>query len=155
MDILILSITMTIGAILIYIVSTRIFDYFLFRESKKEKNINPPINVTSTEKIKLLLEKDSVENINNIIDSLIKQAIDRYMILNVNFNKEAYLNEDAINELSLYAFGTVKDNMTPTVKELIGLIYDISTDEKMDEFIKLRIKIYVLAIVVKTNQVIE
>ena len=129
-----------------------IFTVILIIDLKRSKREPDKIIVDNTDKLNLLMQDKSLERINDIIEGLIKEAVDRYMILNVNFNTIAYINDASVNELELYAFGTVKSNMTPVMKEFIGLVYDISTEEKLDNFIKLRVKMYVLAIVVKTNQ---
>ncbi len=119
---------------------------------KSEKDV--VVEKDHTEEIKILLSDDKIiDKINNILYTMIKDASDRYMILNVNFNaSDAYLNQESIDELSKYIFGTVKGNMTPALRNLFGLIYDISTEEKLDKFIEINVKMHILDIIVKTNQ---
>lgn len=107
-----------------------------------------------TEDIKILLSDEKIiDKINNILYTMIKDASDRYMILNVNFNADdAYLKQETIEELSKYIFGTVKGNMTPALRGLFGLVYDISTEEKLDSLIDINIKMHILDLIVKTNQ---
>ena len=121
----------------------------LSRKNKKQVKEKPNYDL---EKAKVLLEEKSLDKINDFVDGLIKVAVDRYMIMKVNFNTDAYLNDESQRELSLYALGSVKENMTPAVRELIGLVQDISTEEKLNNYLELRIKMYILAVVVKTNQ---
>ena len=121
----------------------------LSRKNKKQTKEKPNYDL---EKAKVLLEEKSLDKINDFVDGLIKVAVDRYMIMKVNFNTDAYLNDESQRELSLYALGSVKENMTPAVRELIGLVQDISTEEKLNNYLELRIKMYILAVVVKTNQ---
>ena len=124
---------------------------------KKEETV-PTINpIDNTEKIKILLSKDSVENIDNLVDEIIKRAADRYMILKVNFkDKEAqYITEADADELSKYIFGSIKLDMTDTMRDTIGLAHNISTEKQFDDFFNLRIKMYVLAILVNNNQPIN
>ena len=121
----------------------------LSRKNKKQTKEKPNCDL---EKAKVLLEEKSLDKINDFVDGLIKVAVDRYMIMKVNFNTDAYLNDESQRELSLYALGSVKENMTPAVRELIGLVQDISTEEKLNNYLELRIKMYILAVVVKTNQ---
>ena len=132
------------------IVNIIILLYLVFLNKPKKQEIVKKDD--NTEKIKLLLENKSLEKINDVVEGIIKESVDRYMILNVNYDTDAYLNEATINELSLYTFGMVKNNMTPAVRELIGLTHDISTEDKLDDLLKLHIKMYILAFVVKTNQ---
>ena len=120
----------------------------LNNKDKKEVVVKP----SEIEKIKLLLEDKSLDKINDFIDGLIKEPVDRYMLLNVNWDADAYMNEQLINEMSLYVFGSIKQCMTPTMVEFIGLIHDVSTEDKLDEYLKLRIKMYIIAVVLKTNQ---
>lgn len=139
-------------AFFLFILSETII-FYIFFSGHKANNVKKEKRVKSdVDKIKILLEDKALEKIDDVIDGLIKAAVDRYMVLNVNFNTEAYLNDDSIKELTLYTFGSVKKNMTPTVIGLIGLINDISTEEKLDEYLELKIKMYLLAVVVKTNQ---
>ena len=109
----------------------------------------------NTEKIKILLTKDAIDNIDNMIDDIIKRAADRYMILNINFKDLPYVTEKDADELTKYIFGSLKMDMTDTVRETIGILHNVSTEKQLDDFLKLRIKMYVLAIVVKTNQTIN
>lgn len=112
------------------------------------------VDNTSVEKIKILMEKDSIDKINIFIDELIKNAADKYMILNVGYKEDPYLKSTNIEELTLYVIGMVKQNMTKSVIDTIGLIYDVDTEEKLDKFLELRIKIYVLSLSVKVNKTI-
>ena len=112
------------------------------------------VDNTSVEKIKILMEKDSIDKINIFIDALIKNAADKYMILNVGYLEDPYLKSTNIEELTLYVIGMVKQNMTKSVIDTIGLIYDVDTEEKLDKFLELRIKIYVLSLSVKVNKTI-
>ena len=122
-----------------------------------DSNNTPTIQTTDNiEKIKILLSnKETVDNIDAIIDSIIKTAVDRYMILNVNFNVDSYITKDNIDEMSKYVFGTIKMDLTDTMRDMIGLIHNVDTEEKLDEFLKIRIKMYILALTIKTNQTIN
>lgn len=130
----------------------------LYNKNKKlsTKNIHIP-NRTYTEEIKILLNTENViEKINNLLNDKIKEAADRYMIFNVRFNGEdAYLPQDTVDEMSKYVFGTVRSNITPAMRELIGLIYDVETDERLDSLIDINVKMYMLNEIVKTNKDIQ
>lgn len=142
--------------ILILFVIRTIMIYKYFSDSKDKNKEVVEVKEDYSRKIELLLSKDNmVEQIDTLLDNLIKNAVNKYMILNVNFNRDAYLNDKAIEELSLYALGMVRDNMTPAIKETLGLIYDISTDEKLNSFLELRIKMYILAVVINTNKTLQ
>lgn len=136
--------------IILSIINEGLILYLLIRR-KNKKQIKENYN-NELDKAKVLLEDKSIEKINDVVEELIKTAVDRYMVLNVNFNSDAYLNSEGQRELSLYVLGSIRENMTPAVKELIGLIQDISTEEKLNNYLELQIKMYILAVVVKTNQ---
>ena len=129
--------------------------YIIKSLTTKENDNIVPIDNGSVEKIKILMEKDSIQKIDDLVDALISNAVDKYMILNVNFDREKYLKQEEQEQLSQYVYGMVIKNMTKSVLDTIGLIYDISTDEKLKEFLDIRIKIYVLAIIVNQNKDID
>ena len=129
-----------------------IMDRVFTDKSKNNDNDNKKENKISTEKVKILLDEKSVEKVDEYINALIKSSADTYMILNVNFNPESYLNSEKVEELSNYIFATIKKNLTDASKEVIGLVYNIDTEEKINELLQLKIKIYVLAITVSNNK---
>lgn len=138
--------------ILIFLIEEIILMVYFVPNLKLSKKETKEKESSKINEVKILLEDKSLEKIDDVVDGLIKNAVDIYMVLNVNFNTDAYLNDDSIKELTQYAFGMVKRNMTPSVMELIGLTNDISTEEKLNEYLNLKIKMYILAVVVKTNQ---
>lgn len=129
---------------------------YIIKLITNKKETTAPVNIkdnsSDVEKIKILMEKDSTQKIDNLLDSLIKNAVDKYMILNVNFDREKYLSTQDQEQFCSYVMGMVMKNMTESVKNTLGLIYDISTEEKLKEFLDIRIKIYVLAIIVNQNK---
>ena len=121
-------------------------------DSKGNENKIEPVIENNTEKIKILLSENAIEKVDNLVDSLIKNAIDKYMIFNVNFDKEKYLNAGDQEQMTLYVTGMVMNNMTDTVRSTIGLVYDISTEQKLKEFLDIRIKMSLLVVIVNQNK---
>lgn len=120
---------------------------------KKETNVIKS-NI-DTELIKYVLDEDNIlDKINNLIDTMIKDAIELYSIFNT-FNEETYINNEMAEELSNYCLGMVKNKLTDTMKNTIGIVYDISTEKKLDDVIKLRIKLHIINYMVEQNQPIE
>lgn len=120
---------------------------------KKETNVIKS-NI-DTELIKYVLDEDNIlDKINNLIDTMIKDAIELYSIFNI-FNEETYINNEMAEELSNYCLGMVKNKLTDTMKNTIGIVYDISTEKKLDDVIKLRIKLHIINYMVEQNQPIE
>lgn len=127
---------------IIYIIKPNI------KNNKKENNV-------SVDRLKLLLldqDKSIVERVDLLIDEIIKKAADTYMILNVNFNKEKYINSKESEEMINYISFMVKLNMTPEIRELIGLVRVINSEKDLDDYLNLKIKIYVLAVIVNVNK---
>ena len=120
-------------------------------EKSKKENQNHKFDI---EKIKILLEDNSIEKIDNFINNIIKNAIDTYILLNV-VDKSHYINSKEADIISNYVYATIKNTITDDEKDAIGLFYNISTEEKFDNFIKLKIKISIIALLVQNNQVIE
>lgn len=118
---------------------------------KKEITENSGVDVEVT---KLILQKDSYENVNNMLDTIIKDAIDMYMILQ-HVTDDTYLTNKIINEMSAYVYGMTYNKMTPGVLSTLGLFYDVSTDAKLADVLKLRIKLHVVNTVQEQNAPIQ
>ena len=98
---------------------------------------------------------DNIDNsVNNMLDNIIKNIIELYLIFN-NVSEENYINSETAKELEDYTFGMVKKKLTDSVRDTIGLVYDISTEEKLNSVIKLRIKLHIINFMVEQNQDIE
>lgn len=126
--------------------------FFVLPRDKKRKSSNN--KSTSAENIKILIEKDSIENINIFFDNLIREYITRYKILN-GFTDESYVTTDMMSELHQYVRGSIIKNMTPSIRSTLGLIYNVSTDEALKETIGIRVKLNVIAEVIDQNQPIN
>ena len=110
------------------------------------KNIEP----ASIDTIKLVLEKNSFDNVNILIDTIIKDAIDMYNILN-GVNDETYINTKMTEEMASYVYGMTVKKMTPAVKGAIGLFYKIDTDDELEDLLKLRIKLHLINEIYQQN----
>lgn len=135
--------------VIVKIIEPFFYKIFKYKESKidikKENNV---------EKIKILLEDKSIEKIDGFINNLINQAIEQYMIFNMT-TKEHYINAKESETVIKYVYGTIKVNMTQNTRDVIGLIYDVSTDQKLENLLMIKIKINVLALLVDNNKVIQ
>ena len=145
-------IVILLGGIIIYILrelkdlSDEVLDLKLFPKKQSSK--------TSIEEVRILLSDDKiVDKINGVLNSLIKDAADRYMLFEVGFNgTDAYIPSKSSDEMEKYIYGTVRSNITSATRDLLGLIYDVSTEEKLNNVIELAVKMYMIDILVKTNQ---
>lgn len=117
--------------------------------TKKEAN-------TEVKKLELILSQENiVDKIDGLVDDLIKKAANIYIILNFGFDKEKYIISTESEEMSLYIKAMVKKNITPEIRSLIGLIRNIESEKDLDDYLNLKIKLYVIAVVVDKNQLIQ
>ena len=93
--------------------------------------------------------------INNIIDSLINNAAQIYLVFNVGFNKDKYITEKDSEQLKAYIYGMIRKSMTPAIKETISIIYNIKTEEELKDILMIRIKLYLLDLLIKNRKPIE
>lgn len=126
-----------------------LFWFYIFKvlKTKSQVIIEKPLNV---DVCKLLLDKESLDNVNNFIDSMVNDSIHMYQIMEA-FTTETYITKEMADEMSLYCFGMTKNKMTDSVKSTIGLFYDISTEEKLDNILKLRIKLNIVSKMIEQN----
>ena len=142
----------TIFVLVMALVVNTINYLVLLKDNKKRKPSNK--KPASVENIKILIEKDSIENINIFFDNLIREYITRYKILN-GFTDESYVTTDMMTEIHQYVKGSIIKNMTPSIRSTLGLIYNVSTNEALEETIDIRIKLNVIAEVIDQNQPIN
>lgn len=117
--------------------------------TKKEAN-------TEVKKLELILSQENiVDKIDGLVDDLIKKAANIYIILNFGFDKEKYIISTESEEMSLYIKAMVKKNITPEIRSLISLIRNIESEKDLDDYLDLKIKLYVIAVVVDKNQLIQ
>ena len=120
----------------------------LRKKTKKKRVVHRPDN----ERIKILLsEENIIEKINTIIDSIIANAANNYLILTVQDDqREGYISPDIEREMSEYIFLTVKNNMTKDMKDLISMVY-ITENGELDKLLRLRIKFYMINRMINNN----
>ena len=85
------------------------------------KRVNPDFN-----RSRVLLEIDNpVEKVNNLIDSIIKDAIDMYNIQNPSLDKNyQYIKTSEVDNFIVpYTYVTAMKSMTPDVISIISLVY--------------------------------
>lgn len=123
---------------------------FLKHNSKKNQEDNVDI-----ERVKILLEDNIVEKIDGIIDTYINQAADNFQIFNISPTNVEYTNSEQSDKMSAYIEGMVLKNMTPEVISLLSLTHNINTPDALKEFLRLKIRIYMINFLVQTNDLRE
>jgi hypothetical protein len=125
------------------------------KKFKEELDESRRSNLEYTEKLKILLQKDTIANIENILDDLIQKAIDNYVIFTVGFDPEKYYNSKEADIIMKYVKETIMLNMTPAVRESLGLIYIVDTDKQLSDLLDVKIKIHVIAFLNNKNKSIQ
>lgn len=140
-----------IGFLLATLIFSTVF-YGRITPRKEEKEIHMRTE-SDVLLYRTLMRKNAVEDINSVLDSFISDAADNYLALTVSFmDNKVYITEKIQKEMTDYIFGMVKRNMTDTIRNLLGLIYIIDTEEKLDELLQFRIKLYMINIMVNLNK---
>ena len=123
-------------------------------EEIKENNnsISDIIADVNLDEIKLILEKDTVNNINDLLNKLIADAADTYRIMTVD-NDSENLTEKEVADITDYIKYKVSHNMTPTIIATLSLIYDVSDMEKISMLLDEKIKIYMVGMIVNRNKI--
>lgn len=116
---------------------------------------NIDVNELSNQEIDILIQDDSIDKINNILDTHIKNAGSNYISLTINYSEDIYITEALGEEMSEYIFQSVKKNMTPATIKLLSLIYTIDSEEQLDEILKFRIKLFMITEIVRLNQDVD
>ena len=126
------------------------------QKDKQPKDTTVDNDIDKLALASLLLSTDNcTEKIDNILDSRIKSAADMYHILILSTDENQYITSTQIQEMSNYIEETVYRNFTQSMKIIIGMIYDVSTNEKIKEIIKVRTKIYMINFVMNYNKLIN
>jgi len=121
------------------------------KEYYDERNKDTSIDI---DKIKMVMEKDSLDNVHVLLDTIISDAIGMYNILN-GVTDETYYTEEMNNEMSVYVFGMTKKKMTKPVRDDLGLFYEINSDKDLDDIIKLRIKLHLINVISQQNKPLQ
>lgn len=139
-----------IVAFIIQIISiTIIYKYFIKNRTEKNKEFD-------IKKMELMISlEDYINKIESIIDDLIKRSVETYMILNVSYNNEKYINSEETEQMRNYVFLSVKNNMTDEITSLISTIHVINNESDLDDYLNLKIKLYILAVVVDINKPLQ
>lgn len=136
--------------IFILIMTGFITGYILYKLGAKSVKIEDPKN--SGDRLKILLEDNCVDKINSCIDQFIENAANMYTLLKLSQDPNHYITEDMKNEMSNYILASVKKNMTEDVLSLLSMIFVINSDKDIEDYLNIRIKLYILTFMVNYNQ---
>lgn len=157
-----------IGLLILFIfvyLFTKFLDWFFVNDfinpnkaKKKDENKNKK-EIDSNELTQYLFSfagegKNLYETVLDLVDSFIDSALSNYFKLEAP-EDDHYINREEVAEINKYLLASVSKNMTPDVIHIISLVYNIKTDEELTKFLKLRIKLRMIDVIVNVNKPIE
>lgn len=124
--------------------------YSIYKENKKIENKDTK---DSSKEIDIILQSDDIVNkVNKLIDDLIENASNIYTILTIDSSDDGkYINSTASDLMAEYIFQTIKKNMTFSIFNTIKLVYVINDEKDLDNLLKLRIKLFMINIIINNN----
>ena len=110
---------------------------------------------TNVDKMKILLEENAVNKIDEVLDTYINNAAVIYQVLEIAKSQKEYLNNEDIERMIAYITTMVQKNMTKESVALLSLTHVIDNDNDLNDLIKLRTKLYVLNFSIGFNELKE
>ena len=147
MSIYIAAIIITI-IIIILIVSIGVTSY---KGLVLSKEVLTYPKVSDIDRIRILLETDSISKIDGILNTFISNAADIYQILELSQNQKEIITSEDINKMVNYIVASVNKNMTDDTISLLKLIHKLDSPKDINDLIELQTKLYVLKFVVDYN----
>lgn len=96
-----------------------------------------------------------IEYVKNILDNMIEDALARYTIFNIGNDMYRYITEEEQKEITKFIIKDVVSNITPSMRSLLNLVYNIKTQEDLVNVIYDKSQIYVLELSIKQNAIID
>ena len=118
-------------------------------------NYNPN-KEPNVEVMKILLEDKSVEKINSVLDSMIKEVAGVYQIFALStMENNQYINSEEQEKMERYIEAVVSRNIHGELENLLKLIYRINSKEDLEQMVSTRTKIFMINFVINYNKDIE
>lgn len=148
-EIIIIAIIFTIPILLMLLLCYA--SYNTYKENKKIENKDTKKD--SSKEIDIILQSDDIINkVNKLIDDLIENASNIYTILTIDSSDDGkYINSTVSDQMAEYIFQTIKKNMTFSIFNTIKLVYVINDEKDLDNLLKLRIKLFMINIIINNN----
>jgi len=145
-----MKIILIIGMI-VFLILTRIDFYFIMKNFKKLNNKNrEQINV---ELATLLLGDNFVGKVNRLIDSLIQEQVEIYQVMILARDMSIhYIKAEDQDKMTKYIMYSVMKNISPELRELIGLVYNTETDKDLENVINIRTKLFLINFITNYNK---
>ena len=129
-----------------YLITTRL--------SNKNKQVDNN-GVIDLDRIKILLENNAVDRIDEVLDKYIINAANIYQVLEIAKTQKEFLNSEDIERMISYISTMVLKNMTPETISLLSITHVINNNKDLIDLIQLRTKLYVLNFSIEFNVIKE
>jgi hypothetical protein len=122
--------------------------------SNKNKQVDNN-GVVDIDRIKILLENNAVDRIDEVLDKYIINAANIYQVLEIAKTQKEFLNSEDIERMISYISTMVLKNMTPETISLLSITHVINNNKDLIDLIQLRTKLYVLNFSIEFNVIKE
>jgi hypothetical protein len=129
-----------------YLITTRL--------GNKNKQVDNN-GVVDIDRIKILLENNAVDRIDEVLDKYIINAANIYQVLEIAKTQKEFLNSEDIERMISYISTMVLKNMTPETISLLSITHVINNNKDLIDLIQLRTKLYVLNFSIEFNVIKE
>lgn len=133
------------------ILSIGVYYMISYKRLVSSKNVISNPKVSDIDRIRILLETDSISKIDGILNTFISNAADIYQILELSQNQKEIITSEDINKMVNYIVASVNKNMTDDTISLLKLIHKLDSPKDINDLIELQTKLYVLKFVVDYN----
>ena len=138
-----------------WLVLCSVISYFITtRISNKNKQVNNN-GVVDLNRVKILLENNAVDRIDEVLDKYIINAANIYQVLEIAKTQKEFLNSEDIERMISYISTMVLKNMTPETISLLSITHVINNNKDLIDLIQLRTKLYVLNFSIEFNVIKE
>lgn len=107
-----------------------------------------------TDLVKLMLSDNFVGKVNLLIDSIIKEHAEIYqvMILSTSEDKAQYITSEQQDEMQKYVLYMTLKNLSPELKSIMRLVYNIDDATDLKDIVSLRVKLYLINFIIEYNK---
>lgn len=139
--------------VLSWLITLTVISYLITTRASRKKEKKE--NEVDIERIKILLEENAVDRIDEVLDTYITNAANIYQVLEIAKSQKEYLNSEDIDKMINYISTMVSRNMTRETISLLSITHVINTPKDLNDLIVLRTKLYVLNFSIGFNVIKE
>lgn len=107
-----------------------------------------------TSLVELMLSDNFVGKVNLLLDSIIKEHAEIYqvMVLSMNEDKAQYITSEQQDEMQKYVLHMTLKNLSPELRSIMKLVYNIDSAADLKDIVSLRVKLYLINFVIEYNK---